>query len=628
MKAKRWLSALLCLVVFMCLPYASAADPDLGVDDNPFLPQDIVIGVQPQSQNVVSGDTITLSVQAVSNPAGKTLTYQWFVKTGQYINLVTDNEMYAGTTTDTVTIITTNIKWCQTDGVGVFCRISDGKNTKDTEIALIKVAHVGGELIVDQAPTCSAKGSGHKACIYCETIVESNIAIEKDANAHTEGALIVDVKPTCTTDGKGHKECVHCGVTLQDNLVIDKDVNAHTAGELIVDQAPTCTTNGKGHKECIHCGITLQDNLVIDKDANAHTEGALIVDVKPTCTTDGKGHKECIHCGVTLQDNLVIDKDANAHTEGELIVDQAPTCTADGKGHKECIHCGITLQDNLVIDKDANAHTAGTLIVDQKPTCTANGKGHKECIRCGATVESNISIAKEGHDKGKWTTVKQPTATADGKQECRCTKCGALLDSKAIAKTGKNVVNVFKDLKKSDWYVKNGAIDFVYNQGLFSGLSPTTFGPKENMTRAMFVTVLGRLHGVKSTKAVTKFTDVKKSAYYSGYVAWANKNGIVSGLNATTFGPDNNINREQICAMMVRYCDFANIKLKKINKAVTFIDAKEISSYAKKAVTACQTGGIVGGEKAGSGYRFRPKGNATRAEVATIMLQFYNTYIK
>ncbi len=314
----------------------------------------------------------------------------------------------------------------------------------------------------------------------------------------------------------------------------------------------------------------------------------------------------------------------STHRYGDWIITEFPTCSKAGTRASTCTNCGDA--HTLPIPA-TNKHTAGDWVTDKNPTCTKAGEAHKECIHCGATLETT-TLKKEGHDKGKWTTVKQPTATADGKQECRCTKCGTLLNSKAIAKTGKNVVTVFKDLKKSDWYVKNGAIDFVYNQGLFSGLNATTFGPKENMTRAMFVTVLGRLHGVKSTKATTKFTDVKKSAYYSGYVAWANKNGIVSGLTATTFGPDNNINREQICTMMVRYCDFANIKLKKINKAVTFIDAKEISSYAKKAVTACQTGGIVGGEKAGSGYRFRPKGNATRAEVATIMMQFYNTYVK
>ncbi len=190
---------------------------------------------------------------------------------------------------------------------------------------------------------------------------------------------------------------------------------------------------------------------------------------------------------------------------------------------------------------------------------------------------------------------------------------------------GKNVntLNVFKDIKKGDWYVKNGSIDFVYNKGFFKGATNTTFEPNTPVTRGMFVTVLGRLHGVKEVSAKTQFTDVKKSAYYSGFVAWAAKGGIVTGTGKTTFAPENPVTREQICAMMFRYCDFANIALKKINKAMTFKDAKEISPYAKKAVAACQTGAIVSGKGGGI---FDPQAGATRAEVATILMNFYNNY--
>ena len=79
--------------------------------------------------------------------------------------------------------------------------------------------------------------------------------------------------------------------------------------------------------------------------------------------------------------------------------------------------------------------------------------------------------------------------------------------------------------------------------------------------------------------------------------------------------------------MMVRYCDYSGIKLAKVNAAITFTDAKSISSYARKAVAACQQGGVVGGEKTDGGYRFRPQGNASRAEVATIMMNFSKNYI-
>ena len=184
-------------------------------------------------------------------------------------------------------------------------------------------------------------------------------------------------------------------------------------------------------------------------------------------------------------------------------------------------------------------------------------------------------------------------------------------------------LSVFKDIKAKDWFVKNGAIDYALNTGLFKGITPTTFEPNTSVTRGMFVTVLGRLHGVKEVKAKTQFADVKKSAYYSGFVDWAAENGIVTGTSPTAFAPDASVTREQICAMMYRYCDFADIELKKINKAVAFSDAAEISGYAKKAVAACQRGAIVNGKGAG---KFDPKGQATRAEVATILMNFCLNY--
>ena len=230
------------------------------------------------------------------------------------------------------------------------------------------------------------------------------------------------------------------------------------------------------------------------------------------------------------------------------------------------------------------------------------------------------------HTPGKWVTTKAATFFSAGSKTLYCAACPAAIKTQVIPKLqGTDTLTVFKDIKKSDWFVQNGAIDFAYNMDLFKGTSSTTFGPNENMNRAMFVTVLGRLNGAKvNHKQATKFTDVKTNQYYTGYVRWAAANGIVNGTGDTTFSPDANITREQICAMMVRYASYANIKLKKVNAAITFKDAGKISGYAKSAVTACQRGGIVGGK--GNGI-FDPMGNATRAEVATILMNFYSTYI-
>ncbi len=284
----------------------------------------------------------------------------------------------------------------------------------------------------------------------------------------------------------------------------------------------------------------------------------------------------------------------------------------------------VGVNSNVEIFVSCN-HTPGSIIVDRAATCGVAGLGHKECTKCGTVVQSGITIPATGnHSWNAGVVTKQPTATSTGVKTYTCTVCSAT-KNETIPAISVSAVRKFTDVQKKDWYYK--AVEYAVNNNLFSGLTETDFGPGENMTRGMFVTVLGRLHGVSVSKKVsTKFVDVKKNQYYTGYVKWANDNNIVSGLTTTTFGPEENINREQICAMMVRYCSYAKITLQKKNAAITFKDGAKISKFARSAVKACQQGGIVNGEKVSGGYNFRPQGNATRAEVATIMMNFAKTY--
>ena len=260
------------------------------------------------------------------------------------------------------------------------------------------------------------------------------------------------------------------------------------------------------------------------------------------------------------------------------------------------------------------------------PTCVKAGKVTYTCHYGDATKTEDIS-ATGVHVAGDWQVVKEATYTASGTQVKQCKTCGTVLGSQSIPRL-QDTKLIFSDISKTDWFYKNGAINYVYNHGLFGGTSDTTFEPDTNMTRGMFVTVLGRLSGVaENKKATTKFTDVKKGQYYTGYVKWASDAGIVNGTSATKFEPNANVTREQICKMMVGYCKYEGITLKNINKAITFKDAAKISGWAKTYVTTCQKAGLVSGEKSGTGYIFNPGGNATRAQVATIMYNFAQNYL-
>ena len=186
----------------------------------------------------------------------------------------------------------------------------------------------------------------------------------------------------------------------------------------------------------------------------------------------------------------------------------------------------------------------------------------------------------------------------------------------------KNPAPAFTDIT-GHWAADN--ILFVASRGLLSGTSDTTFSPNTGMTRGMFVTALGRLAGINPDSYKTgKFTDVKADAYYAPYVNWAAQTGIVTGVTATTFAPDTNINREQMAVIMANYAKKLGYDLPQTLKAVTFADNANISSWAKDAVRAMQQAGILAGK---NGNKFDPKGTATRAEVATVLRRFVEIVI-
>ncbi|MEI3183952.1 MAG: S-layer homology domain-containing protein [Lachnospiraceae bacterium] len=186
----------------------------------------------------------------------------------------------------------------------------------------------------------------------------------------------------------------------------------------------------------------------------------------------------------------------------------------------------------------------------------------------------------------------------------------------------KNPALAFTDIT-GHWAADN--ILFAASRGLLSGISDTTFSPDTNMTREMFVTALGRLAGINPDSYKTgKFTDVKADAYYAPYVNWAAQTGIVTGVTATTFAPDTNINREQMAVIMANYAKKLGYDLPQTLKAVTFADNAQISSWAKDAVRTMQQAGILAGK---NGNKFDPKGTATRAEAATVLRRFVEIVI-
>lgn len=178
----------------------------------------------------------------------------------------------------------------------------------------------------------------------------------------------------------------------------------------------------------------------------------------------------------------------------------------------------------------------------------------------------------------------------------------------------------FNDVAYTSWYYD--AVKFVYDKGIMDGVSYYRFAPDATITRGMVVTMLWRMAG-EPYEAAAGFTDVAAGRYYTTAVAWAAKNGIVEGMTATTFAPDQAITREQLASILYRYAKWLGFS--GYGSDISgYTDAGKVSSYAYDAMSWAVRSGVVTGTSA---KVLDPQGTASRAAAAQMFMNFYN-YIK
>ncbi|MEA4921422.1 MAG: S-layer homology domain-containing protein [Clostridiaceae bacterium] len=166
-------------------------------------------------------------------------------------------------------------------------------------------------------------------------------------------------------------------------------------------------------------------------------------------------------------------------------------------------------------------------------------------------------------------------------------------------------------------------ITFVAEREIFVGTGDNLFSPDNGMTRAMFVTIIGRLYersyGEIEDLSDHAFDDCDYEDYYGKYVGWAAKEGIIEGDGNGKFEPYEQITRQEMAKILYRFADYLGVLPSNMDTTLTYADSTTISSWAKNAALYCQSTGIVIGRDDGS---FSPNGTATRAEAATTIARF------
>ncbi len=180
----------------------------------------------------------------------------------------------------------------------------------------------------------------------------------------------------------------------------------------------------------------------------------------------------------------------------------------------------------------------------------------------------------------------------------------------------------FVDVSIDSWYYEG--VKYAYENQLFSGITPTEFKPDLDMTRAMLVTVLWRYDGSPKATNAAAFSDVPAGLWYSEAVAWASSEGIVNGVGNGKFAPDSKLTRQQIATILYRYGRSKNASMDASANLSGFTDVQTVDGWALEAMEWAVGAGLIQGITATgqSGVRLSPKGNATRAQTATIFMRF------
>ncbi len=340
--------------------------------------------------------------------------------------------------------------------------------------------------------------------------------------------------------------------------------------------------------------------------------------VAPSCTRDGYDYYRCTVCGKNKTDNTVPHLE---HIKGEMKNFEDPVCDNYGTMAAHCTICK-RIVDSYAIPKTEHTFTEDVTVVTEA-TCGSEGLIRKHCSSCNKDYDIVVPADSDSHiTDGASPVIETVDGATDwfGKVKGVCTGCGANIEETIDMYSS---VAHFTDVKEESWFMSEVA--FCVKQGYVSGMTETTFAPNNNLTRAQFLTLLAKLDGVDLTAYDTTesgFEDVKTSHWFNEVVCWAVENEFTSGLTETTFGPNNNITRAQLARFFYVYTEKKGLDVSARADLSGFADKDKIQSWATDPVEWAVSVGLISGLNATT---LAPNATATRAQAARIIMMYANT---
>ena len=332
----------------------------------------------------------------------------------------------------------------------------------------------------------------------------------------------------------------------------------------------------------------------VDEANTTHTNDAGVVTLAPTATVAGTRTFTCTICG---------------HEHDEAIAATGSTSSGSGGG-------GIAAADKVTVNKanDGSVTVSSTSPANGSTVIiTATPKDGFEVSNVVVTDKNGNTIAVTDNGNGTFSFVY-------GGSDVKIDVEFAPAEQGNTGDTTDTIT--YRDVAAGAWYSE--AVAFATENGVMTGTSADTFSPNLEMSRAMLVTVIYRLEGEPAVSGAAHFDDVASGQWYFAAIAWASENGIANGVSDKTFAPNDDISREQMAAILFRYANYKGYDTSARADLSAYSDAGSVSAYAEESMRWATGAGLITGMENST---LSPNSNATRAQVATILMRFVEAFV-
>ena len=612
------------------------------------------ITAQPANQTVTAGNTATFTVTATS----ENLTYQWSQSTDQ-------GESWREITGATGSTYTTAATTTSMSGYQYRCEVSNSAGSVTSEVATLTVNEpapttytITADVDPVEAGTVTVNGSGTSATVTAG----DEVTLAATANSGYRFVGWMEGDQTVSTDTTyAFQASSNRSLTAKFEKVYTVTVNASGGGTATADkttaaEGETVTLTATPDSGYHFTGWTSSDGVTF---ANASSESTTFTmpagdvtvtagftrissgSTTPTKTPsqqavdkiesakEGSTVEITLRTGQTKLDKEVFEALAGRDVTLEISLPGGVSWTVNGQDIPE----NIDLTD-LDLDVTLDASTIPVSVINTVTGAVDTIQlSLKHDGEFGFTMTLSAPLGRDNADY--WANLywyNERTEELEFQQAARIARDGTAefdLDHASdyaivIDDRSHEPVDLpFNDVPESYWAYD--AIQYVYGEGLMAGTSGSTFSPEGTTTRGQIVTILWRLSGSPVVNYLMDFDDVDPAAYYAEAIRWAVSEGIAGGYGGGVFGPDDPITREQLAAILYRYAQAKgyDTSVGEDTNILSYTDALEISEYAIPAMQWACGAGILEGD---AGHLY-PQGNATRAQIATMLMRFCENYV-